>query len=106
MIARFVSIDKGLGPEGRIALVRLDRSDAINALSPAVMRQLRAAAQTFEDDVATSVVILTGNARVFSAGFDPRMRKAGRAPSWDLESGARHSKWARACARRGGTWSR
>jgi enoyl-CoA hydratase/carnithine racemase len=65
-----VSIEKGLGPEGRIAVVRLDRSDKINALSPAVMRELRAAAQSFEDDPATSVVILTGNAHVFSAGFD------------------------------------
>jgi enoyl-CoA hydratase len=68
----FVGIEKGLGPEGRIAVVRLDRGDAINALSPATMRQLRATAQSFEDDVATSVVILTGNVRVFSAGFDLR----------------------------------
>ena len=51
-----VSIEKGLGPEGRIAVVRLDRGDKINALSPAVMRELRAAAQSFEDDLATSVV--------------------------------------------------
>jgi enoyl-CoA hydratase/carnithine racemase len=67
---RGVSIEKGLGPEGRIALVRLDRGDRINALSPAVMRELRAAALTFEDDVTTSVVVLTGNTNVFSAGFD------------------------------------
>jgi enoyl-CoA hydratase/carnithine racemase len=66
----YVSIEKGLGPERRIAVVRLDRGDKINALSPAVMRELRAAAQSFEDDTATSVVILTGNAHVFSAGFD------------------------------------
>jgi enoyl-CoA hydratase/carnithine racemase len=59
-----VSIEKGLGPEGRIAVVRLDRGDRTNALSPAVMRGLRAAAQSFEDDTATSVVILTGNAHV------------------------------------------
>lgn len=65
-----VSIEKGLGPEGRIAIVRLDRGDAINALSPQVMRDLRVAAQSFEDDLSTSVVILTGNARAFSAGFD------------------------------------
>ena len=70
MTAKFVTVEKGLGPEGRIAVVRLDRGDAINALSPEVMRQLSAAAQSFEDDTATSVVILTGNARVFSAGFD------------------------------------
>lgn len=65
-----VHIEKGLGPEGRIAVVRLDRGDRINALAPLVMRELRAAAASFEDDVATSVVILTGNAHVFSAGFD------------------------------------
>ena len=65
-----VTIEKGLGPEGRVAVVRLDRGDRINALSPAVMRELRAAALSFEDDTATSVVVLTGNAHVFSAGFD------------------------------------
>ncbi len=65
-----VSIEKALGPEGRIAVVRLDRGDRINALSPAVMRELWAAALAFEDDPSTSVVVLTGNAHVFSAGFD------------------------------------
>lgn len=70
MAEHTVSVEKGLGPEGRIAVVRLDRGDKINALAPAVMRELRAAAASFEDDVATSVVILTGNAHVFSAGFD------------------------------------
>jgi enoyl-CoA hydratase/carnithine racemase len=70
MAPKLVSIEKGLGPEGRVALVRLDRGDKLNALSPEVMRQLRAAALSFEDDVVTSVVILTGKAHVFSAGFD------------------------------------
>jgi enoyl-CoA hydratase/carnithine racemase len=70
MGANFVSIERGLGTEGRIAVVRLDRGDRVNALSPEVTRQLRAAAQSFEDDLATSVVVLTGNAHVFSAGFD------------------------------------
>jgi enoyl-CoA hydratase len=65
-----ISIEKGLGPEGRIAVVRFDRGDNVNALSPAVMRDLRAAAHAFEDDPATSVVVLTGGARSFSAGFD------------------------------------
>jgi enoyl-CoA hydratase/carnithine racemase len=65
-----VTVEKGLGPEGRIAVVRLDRGDKINGLAPSVMRELRAAAASFEDDTSTSVVILTGNHRVFSAGFD------------------------------------
>ena len=65
-----VTIERGLGPDGRVALVRFDRGDAINALSPSAMRQLRAAARSFEDDLETSVVVLTGSARAFSAGFD------------------------------------
>jgi enoyl-CoA hydratase len=89
MTGKLVSIEKGLGPEGRIAVVRLDRGDAINALSPEVMRQLRAAALSFEDDVATSVVVLTGNARVFSAGFDLKDEE-GRARS-KLGLGARRA---------------
>ncbi len=70
MPTEFVTITRGLGPEGRVAVVRFDRGDKINALSPAAMRQLRAAARSFEDDLDTSVVILTGNAHAFSAGFD------------------------------------
>lgn len=65
-----VKIEKGLGPEGRIAVVRFDRGDRLNALSVAAMRELRAAAQSFEDDAATSVVVLTGSAAGFSAGLD------------------------------------
>lgn len=77
-----VTITRGLGPEGRIAIVRLDRGDKVNALSPEAMRQLRAAARGFEDDLDTSVVVLTGNAQAFSAGFDlkdaERREKAGQ----------------------------
>jgi enoyl-CoA hydratase len=43
----YIKIEKGLGPEGRIAVVRFDRGDG-----------------------ATSVVLLTGSAKTFSAGFD------------------------------------
>ncbi len=60
---KYVTIEKGLGPEGRIAVVRFDRGDKLNALSADAMRELRAAAQSFEDDPATSVVILTGTRR-------------------------------------------
>ena len=33
MERRFVKVEKGLGPQGRIAVVRFDRGDNINALS-------------------------------------------------------------------------
>ena len=41
MDRQFVKIEKGLGPQGRIAVVRFDRGDNINALSQQAMRELR-----------------------------------------------------------------
>ena len=70
MERRFVKVEKGLGPQGRIAVVRFDRGDHINALSNQAMRELRDVTRDFEDDLETSVVILTGSAKAFSAGFD------------------------------------
>jgi enoyl-CoA hydratase len=70
MERQFVKVEKGLGPDGRIAVVRFDRGDGINAFSQQAMRELRDVPRDFEDDLATSVVILTGSAKAFSAGFD------------------------------------
>ncbi|MFZ5780503.1 MAG: enoyl-CoA hydratase/isomerase family protein [Pseudomonadota bacterium] len=70
MDRRFVKVEKGLGPQGRIAIVRFDRGDGVNAFSQQAMRELRDVTRDFEDDLETSVVILTGSARAFSAGFD------------------------------------
>jgi len=70
MERRFVNVEKSLGPQGRIAVVRFDRGDHINALSQQAMRELRDVPRDFEDDLETSVVILTGSAKAFSAGFD------------------------------------
>jgi len=70
MERRFVKVEKGLGPQGRIAIVRFDRGDNINALSQQAMRELRDVPRDFEDDLETSVVILSGSSKAFSAGFD------------------------------------
>jgi enoyl-CoA hydratase/carnithine racemase len=83
MVDTFVTIEKGLGPQGRVAVVRFDRGDNINALSMAAIRQLTEAARSFEDDLGTSVVVLTGSPRSFSAGFDlkePAGRTRGSLP--------------------------
>ena len=45
-MTKFVTIEQGLGPGGRIAVVRFDRGDGINALSPEALRQLTDAART------------------------------------------------------------
>ena len=88
----FVTIEKGLGPEGRIAVVRFDRGDGINALSPEALRQLTAAARSFEDDAATSVVVLTGSTSAFSAGFDLKDAEGRSRKDMDLGALRRHLK--------------
>src|SRR6201986_2656674 len=88
----YIKIEKGLGPEGRIAVVRFDRGDGINALSPAALRQLTDAARSFEDDGDTSVVVLAGNAKAFSAGFDLKDAEGRSRKTLDLGSLGRHLK--------------
>ncbi|MEJ2718535.1 MAG: enoyl-CoA hydratase/isomerase family protein [Deltaproteobacteria bacterium] len=69
--------------KGRIALVRFDRSDQLNALSVGLMEELIEAARSFEDDLETTAVVLTGSPTSFSAGMDlgdPRTMEAMHAP--------------------------
>ncbi|MGE0151062.1 MAG: enoyl-CoA hydratase/isomerase family protein [Reyranellaceae bacterium] len=89
-MADFVTIEKGLGPEGRVAVVRFDRGDRTNALSPAAMRALTQAARGFEDDADTSVVVLTGNANAFSAGFDLKDAEGRQRRGMDIGTLRRH----------------
>lgn len=56
--------------EGRVALVSFDRGDGLNALSIAAMKELTAVADSFEDDLDISAIVLTGTAKAFSAGAD------------------------------------
>jgi len=81
MTDSFITIEKGLGPNGRIAVVRFDRGSHANPLSTEAMLQLRRAAESFEDDLETSVVVLTGTATSFSAGADLKDRGPATPPS-------------------------
>lgn len=85
-----LTIEKGLGPEGRVAVVRFDRGDDLNALSPQAIRELTAAARSFEDDGATSVVVLTGTRKAFSAGFDLKDSEGLSRKTMDLGALRRH----------------
>ena len=91
-MTNFVTTERGLGPEGRIAVVRFDRGDGINALSPEAMRQLTQAARQFEDDAETSVVVLTGGPKSFSAGFDLKDPEGRSRKSMDVGALRRHLK--------------
>jgi len=87
-----VTIEKGLGPDGRIAVVRFDRGDGINALSPEALRQLTDTARSFEDDGETSVVVLTGGPKAFSAGFDLKDAEGLTRKTMDMGTLRRHLK--------------
>ena len=88
--SEFITVERGLGPEGRIAVVRFDRGDGLNALSPEAMRQLTAVARSFEDDGDISVVVLTGSGKAFSAGFDLRDAEGRSRRDMDLGTLRRH----------------
>lgn len=55
---------------GHIGRVTLNRPDKANALNPAHLRDIEAAALAFREDADTRVVIFTGAGKHFSAGAD------------------------------------
>src|SRR4029079_16290556 len=56
------------------------------------LRQPTAAARSFEEDAATSVVVLTGSADAFSAGFDLKDAEGRSRKDMDLGTLRRHLK--------------
>lgn len=69
---------------GHIALVTLNRSEKLNALSIDLMKEIEKAAEEFQDDVETRVVIFTGAGKHFSAGRDLRDPKTAEAEKESL----------------------
>jgi enoyl-CoA hydratase/carnithine racemase len=56
--------------DGRIGRLTLARPDKLNALSQAVLEQLTDAAAWFDGQPEVTVVVVAGEGRAFSAGFD------------------------------------
>src|SRR5262245_51594043 len=56
--------------EDRVATIILNRPDRLNALSPAMIRELRRAYADAEADDAVWIIVVTGNGRAFCAGAD------------------------------------
>ena len=54
----------------RIATITFDRPDRLNALSPAMIRELRQAYEQAEADPEVWILLVTGNGRAFCAGAD------------------------------------
>jgi len=66
MAWEYVSVKK----TGRIAVVSFDRGDNVNAMSRQLIIELTEAARSFDDDVETSAIILTGVGANFTLGAD------------------------------------
>ena len=55
---------------GKVALITLNRPKALNALSPALMRELAEALDTCEADDGIGAIVITGSEKAFAAGAD------------------------------------
>jgi len=55
---------------GRVALIRLDRPKALNALNDALMDELGDALSTCDSDDGVGCIVITGNEKAFAAGAD------------------------------------
>lgn len=59
-----------VGTDGRVGRITLNRPEKLNALSQGLIQQLNEALHDWEADPDIRVIILRGNGRVFSAGYD------------------------------------
>ncbi len=71
-----------LGREGAIATITLNRPEKLNAFSPRMEDDIRAAIDEVRQDDSVRVVVVTGAGRAFSAGadvnaWDARIREGG-----------------------------
>jgi len=55
---------------GKVAVVRLNRPKAMNALNDNMMNELGDALRKFDKDPAINVIVLTGSEKAFAAGAD------------------------------------
>jgi enoyl-CoA hydratase len=63
---QFVLVDSS----DKVAVVRLNRPEKLNALSPEMLRSVADALQRLEEDGGVRVIVLTGGEKVFAAGAD------------------------------------
>ena len=61
---------------GAVATARLNRPEALNAFTPRMLKELVAAVRDLETDPSTSVIVLEGEGRAFSAGVDLKLLKS------------------------------
>ncbi len=76
---------------GAIGVIRLNRPEALNALSHPLMDQLEEALDRFELDASVRVVVIAGSERAFAAGAD--ISEMTGATSEQMRSDRHLSRW-------------
>jgi enoyl-CoA hydratase/carnithine racemase len=56
--------------DGRVGIVALNRPEKLNALNAQMLSELGSAFDEFEEDLTLRSVVIRGNGRAFSSGFD------------------------------------
>src|SRR6202050_3059476 len=59
---------------GKVALIRLNRPHALNALNSAMMRELKSVLKDLDADAKIGCVVVTGSDKAFAAGADIKER--------------------------------
>lgn len=73
--------------DGPVRTLTLDRPEALNALTPALLTELAEALSSAATDDAVRVVVLTGTGRAFSAGVDLKALAAAPPVAGDVSGG-------------------
>lgn len=55
---------------GRVAIVRFDRGERLNAFGAPLIEEMTEVARSFENDLETNVIVVTGTPDYFSSGAD------------------------------------
>jgi len=82
-----------ISQEERVGIIQLHRPDALNALSPDLMKELVDALEAFDADDAIGCMVLTGGEKVFAAGAD--IKKMAEASAMDMLLVDQLARWDR-----------
>jgi enoyl-CoA hydratase len=84
---RFISIR--MAKEGHLAWLSLNRPEKLNAISPRMISELNTALDELEADEQIRVIILKGEGKAFSSGFDLEGSDDQAGPESELGSGSK-----------------
>src|SRR5260221_18764 len=90
---------------GAVAIVTLNRPQALNALNAGLISELGSAFDELEADAAIGAIVLTGNDKAFAAGADIK-EMAGKTYMQAYAEDFITRGWERACASSGGCSTR